>query len=363
MLTLFNSKKTLVISGVIFIFVLVQIGSFAGEDWQWITQLPTQRYDFATAVVDNKVYLIGGTLSKNRRGPFGASTVEVYDPQINTWQRVTDMPTPRAAAKAAVVDGIIYVFGGYNSKDRRIQNWKMLLHIEAYNPQTDTWIQKQDMPVSRVNFRLDVVDRNVYLLGGTTGFGKGDKERMDRVDIYNPATDRWRIGPKMPTRRDTLSVTAISNRIYVIGGYGWPRIPNAAGPFLKVIEEYDSLSRQWRQKNDMLNLKTSFGTVVVRDEIYLIGGIAPEKGPLWYLATVDVYHPQKETWHNIPALPVPMSPYGAEAINGKIYVFGGYNREIGDIPDVLVYDTGFRAVTANDKLFTRWGKLKAAHQR
>jgi len=118
-----HAKKTIVIGVAVFILLLMQIMSFAGAEWELVTQIPTERRDFATAVVDNKVYLIGGTLFKNQEGPYGISTVEVYDPQINTWQRVAEMPTPRSIAQAAVVDGIIYVFGGYNSKDRRIQNW------------------------------------------------------------------------------------------------------------------------------------------------------------------------------------------------------------------------------------------------
>ena len=65
----------------------MQIESFAGEEWELITQIPTQREDLATAVVENKVYLIGGTLFKNRDGPFGISTAEVYDTQTNTWRR------------------------------------------------------------------------------------------------------------------------------------------------------------------------------------------------------------------------------------------------------------------------------------
>ena len=48
-------------------------------------------------------------------------------------------------------------------------------------------------------------------------------------------------------------------------------------------------------------------------------------------------------------------------INGKIYV-GGIGAGGQFFPDVLVFDTGFRAVTARGKLFTRWSELKAEHQ-
>ena len=352
----FNCKKT-TIMGVVFILLLMQIEAFAGEDWQRITQLPTGRLNFATAVVENKVYLIGGSLFKNPEGPYGISTVEVYDPQTNTWRRVADMPTPRTIARAAVVDGVIYVFGGFNSKDRFFQNWKLPVHVEAYNPQTDTWTRKRNMPVSRINFDLAAVGGRVYLIGGTTGFGEEHEQRMDRLDIYDPETNRWSKGPKMPTRRDPVSVAVVSTCLYVIGGFGWPPALAGVGPLLTSIEEYDPRTHRWQKRGDMLDLRYAFETVVVKDNIYLIGGRTDPE----YLASVDVYNPQKESWRNISELPTPLSPYGAAAVKGHIYVFGGYNRERGHIPDVLVYDTGFHAVEADGKMPARWGELKAKH--
>ena len=354
-------KKVIVIGVAVLITSLMQIVSFAGQDWEVITQLPTKRWEFSTAVVEDKVYIIGGSLFENDAGPFGLSTVEVYDPQTNTWQRGADMPTPRTNAKTAVVNGTIYVFGGYNSKDKFLQNWKMADHVEAYDPLTDTWTRKKEMPISRFYFGLGVVAGKVYLIGGTTGLGEGQEQRMDRVDIYDPATDTWVKGPKMPTRRDPGSVAVVNTRIYVIGGEGWPPPQNwGAGQFLGSIEEYDPINRQWRKKKDMLEPKNWFSSAVVGDNIYLIGGYTSEGG-LQQLATVNVYHPRTETWREISALPNPLDTFDAATINGKIYVFGSLGAGGQFSADVLVYDTRSRAVTAGGKLPTSWGELKKSH--
>ena len=363
MVSMFNPKKAMVIGIVVFILSLMQIETFADQDWELKTQLPTERVIFATTVVDNKIYLIGGTLYENKavRGPYGISTVEVYDTQTHTWQRGADMPTPRHGAKAAVVNGTIFVFGGWNGPENHALR-KYPVSVEAYNPQTDTWIQKQDMPVSRVEFGIGVVDGKIYIIGGAMRSGG---ERMGRVDVYNPATDTWVKGREMPTPREALGVGVVGNRIYAIGGRGWPQV--GFGPHLTVVEEYDPTSRQWRQKSDMLDSRDSFGRVVIRDSIYLIGGVTL-KGVGFaheYLASVSVYDPQKDAWSDIPAMPMSLVPQGAAAVNGRIYVFGG-SGDVGKgvelLPDVLVYDTGFHAVEADGKLRTRWGKLKAEHQ-
>ena len=367
MLRVFNLKKTIVIGTVIFIFLIMSLEGSAGPDWEVVTQLPTERTGFTTAVIDDEIYLIGGTLAENvkpgkrDRGPFGLSTVEVYDTQKNTWRQRADMPTPRESAQAAVVDGIIYVFGGYSAKDNKIASMKLTVRVEAYDPENGIWIRKQDMPISRLYFGLGVVGGKVYLIGGSEGIGEGHERRMDRVDIYDPASDTWMEGPKMPTRRIPGGVGVVNDRIYAIGGYGWP--PDATGgPYLTVTEEYNTISRQWRKKNDMLDLRLGFAPVVVRDEIYLIGGFVVGVVSKWF-ATVDVYNPQTQAWSDIPALPIPLIPFNAAAVNGKIYVFGGYKEGGQHFSGVLVFDTGFRAVEANGKSFARWGELKTEPQR
>lgn len=368
MSTVFSSKKATVIGAVVFILSLMKIETFADQGWELRTQLSTERITFATAVVGNKIYLIGGTLYADVKpgkavwGPYGSSIVEMYDTQTNTWQRVADMPTPRHGAKAAVVNGTIFVFGGWNGKDVDFANRKYPVSVEAYNPQTDTWIEKKEMPVSRVEFDIGVVDGKIYIIGGAIRRDGGGK-RIGRVDVYNPATDTWVAGREMPTPRSSLGVEVVGNRIYAIGGRGWP--PVRIGPHLMVIEEYDSRSRQWQKKGDMLDTRDSFATVVVRNSIYLIGGVILAGFPHEYLASVNVYDPQKDVWSEIPAMPIPLVPNGAAAVNGRIYVFGG-SGDVGKgvelLPDVVVYDTSFRAVTAHGKLPTRWGELKTKHR-
>ena len=347
MSNMFNSKRAIVMGVLVLLLLLMQIESFAGEDWEVITQLPTKRSGIAAAVVDDKIYIIGGTL-ENFEGPDGISTIEEYDPQTNTWRQVADMPTPRYYPKAAVANDTIYVFGGWYQEKGVKTHYPV--RVDAYDPATDTWTRKKDMPVPRVHPAVGAVDGKIYIIGGSTGWGGEDERRMDRVDIYDPATDTWEEGPKMPTRRDAYLGGVVNNHIYVIGGYGPPE-----GRALKNIEEYDPISRQWRMKNDMLEIRYSFRTVVVEDEIYVIGGIDKSHQ---YLTTVDVYHPQTETWSDIPAMPTPMYPQGAATVNGKIYVFGGIGARRQFFPDVVAFDTtGLPAVPHVV------GELKAEQQR
>ena len=333
--------------------------------WELITEIPTKRKGFSTAVVDDKIYLIGGSLFENGRGPFGLSTVEVYDPKINNWQKVADMPTPRADARTAVVNGTIYVFGGYSGIDNRGENFKFLDIVEAYNPETDTWVRKEDMPFPCINFGIGVVAGQVYIIGGLADFNKGvpnSLEWTDRVEAYDPKTDTWAKRAKMPTRRDYFGVGVVSNRIYLIGGRGWPQVGNLGGSFLPVTEEYNPKTNQWQKKNDILDLRLYSSTVVVGDQIFLIGGFVWQDGLRKDPATVDAYNPETDEWSDMPPMPTGKTPFGVAIVKGKIYVFGGEGEDGEFLSTVEVFDPSFRSVAAAGKLSTRWDQLKAQRQ-
>jgi N-acetylneuraminic acid mutarotase len=359
-----NYLQSMLFGMFIIVLLFMTVSNTAAEKWQAISELPTHREDFSTAVVGDKIYLIGGTLFENRLGPFGLSTVEAYDPKTNTWRRVADMPTSRAAPATAVVDNKIYVIGGHSGIDRRIVNIKTSVAVEVYNPQTDTWERKQEMPVPRRQFGVGVVAGKIYAIGGYVLPQDRKPEepgRVDLVKVYDPATNTWARRAKMPTKRDGFGVGVVNNHIYAIGGRGWPQV-GPGGPFLKVIEEYDPKINRWRQKHEIPDLRLSFSTVVLDDVIYLIGGFIWQDRIPQYLSTVDTYNPATEEWRDIPPMPTPFIPFGAAVANGNIYVFGGRGENREHFTNVFVFDTGFRAVTAVGKLSTRWGELKTEYQ-
>ena len=59
-----------------------------------------------------------------------------------------------------------------------------------------------------------------YVIGGETlnGPGATPDNVYDRVDIYNPATNTWRLGAPMPTARHGIFPLLNANRIFVAGG-------------------------------------------------------------------------------------------------------------------------------------------------
>jgi len=162
------------------------MGQEAGT-WTQKADMATARYLLGSAVVDGKIYVIGGA-------PFYCgitAVVEEYDPAADTWTRRSDMPTARQGLRAAAVDGIIYAIGGCEvapGVDRDIST------VEAYDPTTDTWTRKADMPTARTLSAIAVVDGIIYIIGGSFDedyLSEVNVEVISAVEAYDPGTDTW----------------------------------------------------------------------------------------------------------------------------------------------------------------------------
>ena len=184
------------------VILLIAVVMESGDANAWVqqTEVPTSRNGVATAVVNGKIYIIGGVPYSNKSGPGWSAvpTVEVYDTRIGTWGRVADMPTPRIAAQATVFAGDIYVFGGYSRG--KIRGEKEHRTVEVYNTRTGIWSRTRDMPTLRRGFKTAVVDGKIYAIGGAI-FDKQRDVRVatDLVEAYDPLTERWKKRASMPT--------------------------------------------------------------------------------------------------------------------------------------------------------------------
>ena len=87
------------------------------------------RWWLSTSGVAGKIYVIGGTTS----GGGSLSTVEVYDPATDTWTKKADMPTARFAPATSAVNGFIYVIGGTPGIPEELPIRNAISIVDAYD--------------------------------------------------------------------------------------------------------------------------------------------------------------------------------------------------------------------------------------
>lgn len=89
--------------------------------------------------LNNFLYALGG---RNRSTDHYFDLAERYNTQTHQWQPVAPLNTPRAWPSVAVYDNKIFVLGGFDGAHR-------LSSVEVYDPDTDTWRFVQDMNICR----------------------------------------------------------------------------------------------------------------------------------------------------------------------------------------------------------------------
>ena len=217
--------------------------------------MPSPREGFGIAVYDNKIYCIGGIFGGK---PTGVN--EVYDPATDTWETKTSMPTARSHLQANVINGKIYLIGGYPNSTLN----------EVYDPITDSWTTKAPLPTGVMNFASAVVDNKLYAIAGRTVFKTSEKynsiTNSNITQVYNPEADSWSLGTPFPSNASNLSAGATTGifapkRIYVFGS--------------NTPEIYNPNDDTWTAGTvgTMTSNRTDLGVAVIRDVLYAIGGI------------------------------------------------------------------------------------------
>ena len=254
-------------------FATVELYDPATDIWIEKKKMLTARLlDNSACVVNGKIYVIGG-----HNGQMTLSTVEEYDPKKDTWIKKTDMPTPRCHMSISAVNGRIYAIGGWHTKA-----FPSVSVVEEYDPITDTWKRKADMPTSRAGFDTAAVNGKIYAIGGVTGvWGKGTV--LSTVEEYDPATDTWKEKVDMPFAKRGLAASELNGKIYVVGGEG-----EGGGKFHSSVLEYDPMADAWREVADMPTRRGYFSNAAVDGRIYAIGGITGNAP----LPTVEEYDPE-----------------------------------------------------------------------
>ncbi len=238
--------------------------------WHTAANMPTPRVASQTAVFSNEIYVFGGY---DRQGPRGAfrykKNVEMYDTATDTWVKKRNMPTLRENFTTAVVNGKIYVIGG-RVQDKRLGAGAATGLVEVYDPLTNRWEKRADMPTERGETSAVVVDGKIYVIGGYTWrMVPGLRERfVSSIEEYNPKTDRWRELPDLPMFKGWFATVAVDNEIYTIGGIdldnGLQRISD--------VDVYNPSANKWR-KIEPMTIPATTTAVVVKGTIYTSGGL------------------------------------------------------------------------------------------
>ncbi|CAN6487301.1 unnamed protein product [Victoria cruziana] len=218
--------------------------------WKHITDVPVpsrKRYGMAYAVLERKLYLLGGS----GRSEDATGDVYCYDALTDTWKKIASLLVPRCHFACEALDGRLYAVGGVGLSSESLQTW------EIYDPHLNSWLCSSDPGIpsdigesATVNGKIYirhvspdivpntyaamydlsdnkwhpmdnemvmgwrgpavVVGRSLYVLDQMTGI---------KLMTWKEETQEWAVVGKLSTlfTKPPCSVAAIDTRIFVIG--------------------------------------------------------------------------------------------------------------------------------------------------
>jgi N-acetylneuraminic acid mutarotase len=270
--------------------------------WTTPTFMPTPRTEPGIAVVNGTIYVIGGYSGST------LSTVESYNPVSATWIPKADMPTARRSPVVAAVNNKIYAIGGMNYSNPNHVTYSF--DTDEYDPATDTWTSKASIPDENP---VNSVLGNRFIGGAATNgkvyvvvFTPGQNFTYE----YDPASDTWINKSPIPIGglSTPYAVAALNNKIYVL----------AASNFA----EYNPSTDTWIIKAPLPGNRSLAGLVAVpsKSKLYAVGGM---DGSGNVLGSITEYNPVSNTWTTRASMPTPRHSVGTGEVGGKIYVIGG----------------------------------------
>ena len=275
----------------------------------------------AVAEVNGKIYVIGGYPSSRAV----QATVQVYDPQANSWSLGTPLPVPIHHPVAVGALGKLYSLGGQltNGDTNRTLVW---------DPATGgAWRDLATMPTMRGAGAGALIGDVIYVVGGRPPAGNA-------FEAYDISDNAWTPLPDLPQtfpERNHLIAAAIGGLVYVAGGrysggsFGDPRTDS--------LDVYDPAQRTWQQRRPMLRVRGGLNGIAAYGCFFTWGGEGAGIGePNDVYPDHDVYDPRNDTWTALPDLPRPVHGVtGAAFLDGLIYMPGGGTQSGGTSGSLL----------------------------
>jgi N-acetylneuraminic acid mutarotase len=193
------------------------------DTWETRAPMLNARWDLQANVVRGKIYLIGGQSPGNPRMWLVRNDTnlnEVYDPETDSWTTETPMPNAATEYVSAVVDDKIFIIGGLGSSASGIVDFN-----QVYDAKTGTWSLAAPVPETILNSAVAGATTGVnapkliYVIGGYYGQTADFDEPYNRTNqIYNPENDSWAFCTPMPIYNWGYAVAVVDDLLYAIGG-------------------------------------------------------------------------------------------------------------------------------------------------
>lgn len=293
-------------------------------NWVQLPDMPTPRSEIDGVIVDGVIYVAGGFFN----GSETSGAFEAYHIEEERWEQLPDMPQPAHHPAVTAANGKIYASGGWYNFGENQQN---LTSFWAYSIEDGEWIQKSDMPYTRGAHRKVHYNGGIYVISGAGG----EPANIVRYDIES---DNWEVlDTQLELVRDHAAITIAGEYVYIISGRG-------AGTEQPRADRFNLETYEFERLPDIPTPRGGHTAEYANGRIYVIGGEVGGDDP-YTLTSVEVFDPELEAWLPGEELPYTVHGHASAQYNDVIFTIGGATGAFFDTFETLTgnhykFDTG-----------------------
>jgi uncharacterized protein (TIGR03437 family) len=192
-----------------------------------------------------KIYIPGG----NNFPTFELSRIHLaYDIATNTWATQAEAPAAATYYALAVDEtrGVYYYTGGVEADSIISEDFVISTAVRMYDPNTNTWADLPPMNNARYQHEAAVIDGKLYVAGGY-----GPTGELLSGEVYDFETRQWSsIAPLNRSRVSAASAVAKD----AAGNPFWLLVGFEGSAFQLDAEVYDVRNNRWIQLDNSFNL-------------------------------------------------------------------------------------------------------------
>lgn len=295
--------------------------------WQQKASSPQRREESMSFTYGGKLYVMGGYIATPRY--VAMKRVDVYNPSTNSWSRKRDMPSAVNHGAVAVDGRFAWIVGGFVGDFPSPRAFPgdgphATRQTWKYDIVNDTYTRGPDLPWPRGSGNGAIVGRSFYFFGGANEDRTADRSDVYKLNLDNTSAGWVRIGA-MPAMRNHFGAAAVNGRIYLIGGqFGLEE----DGVNTDRVDIFNPSNNSWSRGASLPRAYSHFSssTVVIGRHIAIVAGEQPHN---FAVAWSYAYDTAQNTWRSLSNLPQPRRAGVAGLIGNKLYQTGGWAQHQG----------------------------------
>jgi N-acetylneuraminic acid mutarotase len=249
------------------------------------------------------------------------------------WTEAAPSPLARFEANGAVVDGALWVLGGFTSASLAVTR-----QVDLYDPLTDSWQPGPDLPGAETHIGVVTVGGDLVVFGGFTGGFAGPRPpNTSDVWRWSAANSRWDAGPSLPLAGAAFAWALVGTQLHVAGGLAPDGRTDTDAHLMWDLAGDAS----WTSLSPLPNPRNHGGGASTGGLFYAIAGRHSWDEIAGDVFDVDVFDPADGTWSVRTPIPLARSEIAASTStmsDGRILVIGGSLPGVRPSADVLIYD-------------------------